>query len=1201
MRFKHKKQPKTAKRVPGMEEDLYKSVKSVILNPELEKHRQAFLGKPGSKLWKDYYEGLIETKRRLFSEEPIYEQPQGQGTKRKTLKKQLGGIVETAAVAAAIAASIQNQNDGKGTDGAVAAAIAASRDNANDKTGVNANRTGANGNANGTGAANGNNTNGTGAANGNNTNGTGDTNGNANTSITLNRKDCKIPYGWLVDLFETPEMKDLLVFARDQVKAKNIELPYAWTDGDPKFDVTTILETVIKNPKKGPCKAEDIKTQYIPFILKVYMLLVESLKPSTTVKPQSSVDAKASSQIVETKTPEKVESVPVSKVVAKPKDATNTNALGTTGKSTEQDEDEDEDDPVFIAAAAADWNNINDGNNLYNKSIPSLSEQELTDDSAILKLSNSSSNHEDEIKPKLKSIIQKDVTEREDTFADEMRELNKLTVGGENPPEPVDPDAVSAKNRERLLFTISLLRNMNMYSNPMFFDDLYYYYYFLSLDKIIPNMDDFFRMFDPPDPPPPKKDAKVNVQMRMYQQFPNDDPRQEAQEDKHYGFEMSEKHIGANPESDFDLFLNLVQLHPDFDYKITPKAVASKTFSFEEKIIEENKPTGPSNVEMKVLDDAPPTTKGGGLFGPIYSVLGLNSYGLYHYLDDSPLARDFESLFKDEDATFDGNIHLCLYSLDKSCNFDGNGPTPFLKFITNKTGDKWGFPSFHYKSLHDPEQNDASFKCEMFNAVMNLLEIHLCDNIVGGGEENNQPKTENDSTNNAAKQPPVDNAAEPSPVEDAEPSLPVETSSEQQPVDNPVEPSLPVETSSEQQPVDNPVEPSLPVETPSEQPPLDNAAEPSLPVEDTEQQPPVDNATEPPVETPKPENEAEPQSVTPVANISTEQPPPVDNAEQPQSVTPVANISTEQQVQESSPLLPINVANDCNQIESSLDSMYIGLVTEEINGTRHIFAFLNYDFLENVVQTPENKAQNGLLFCRNADTQIYPINDTNQASKLKWAIVDELLFEKKILMEEVEEYIFDVFSKHDNLWNIEDSNQNNIDFPFSVYALQKSENEVFQSVNATLEESEKFVSNGEIGNYGSSETMEDEYDKRYCFTLTPIKNEKEPTEAKPLRYAMFAWNVRYIVTDEQVQSLAQTDTNEEQGNPEEKQEKQENKSLTEVPNTEPTEELNEQEKDEIENKKPLLPTLYTITKNKSTNDVPLVTWGILEKTQFIHL
>jgi hypothetical protein len=340
MRFKHKKQPKTAKLVPGMEEDLYKSVKSVILNPELEKHRQAFLGKPGSKLWKDYYEGLIETKRRLFSEEPIYEQPQGQGTKRKTLKKQLGGIVQVAAAAAAIAASIQNKNNVKGPDGAAAAANTASKVKTGDETdGKTGDETGE-------------------ETDGENNNGKGD-----NTSISLKRHDCKIPYGWLVDLFETPEMKDLLVFARDQVKEKNIKLPDAWTDGDPKFDVTTILQTVIKNPKKGPCKAEDIKTQYIPFFLKVYMLLVESLKPSTTVKPKSSVDAKASSKtsspIVETKTPDKVESVPVSKVVAKPKIVKNPLMKPPTGKNpTEQDED----DPVFIAAAAADWesNKAND-------------------------------------------------------------------------------------------------------------------------------------------------------------------------------------------------------------------------------------------------------------------------------------------------------------------------------------------------------------------------------------------------------------------------------------------------------------------------------------------------------------------------------------------------------------------------------------------------------------------------------------------------------------------------------------------------------------------------------------------------------------------------------------------------------------------------------------------------------------------------
>jgi hypothetical protein len=56
MRSKHKKQPKTEKRFLSGATDVYKTVKSVLQNPELEKHRQAFLGKPGSKLWQEYYE-----------------------------------------------------------------------------------------------------------------------------------------------------------------------------------------------------------------------------------------------------------------------------------------------------------------------------------------------------------------------------------------------------------------------------------------------------------------------------------------------------------------------------------------------------------------------------------------------------------------------------------------------------------------------------------------------------------------------------------------------------------------------------------------------------------------------------------------------------------------------------------------------------------------------------------------------------------------------------------------------------------------------------------------------------------------------------------------------------------------------------------------------------------------------------------------
>jgi hypothetical protein len=215
----------------------------------------------------------------------------------------------------------------------------------------------------------------------------------------------------------------------------------------------------------------------------------------------------------------------------------------------------------------------------------------------------------------------------------------------------------------------------------------------------LPNIDDFFRAFNPPEPDysKSKQNSKTNVKMRVYQQFPNDDPSKEAQDEKHYGYEMVESRVGEDPNTNFDLFLNLVQLHPDFNYKIPVNAEVERDFTFEEVPVDINDKHSQKMAKIQVGQPkmrggkCDQKAKGGGFFDSIYSALGMSSNaGEYKYLEDNPFARDFEDVLKDENDTYDGNVHLCIYSLDKSCDFDGNGPTPFLKFITVKNGEKWG-------------------------------------------------------------------------------------------------------------------------------------------------------------------------------------------------------------------------------------------------------------------------------------------------------------------------------------------------------------------------------------------------------------------------------------------------------------------------------------------------------------------------------
>ena len=282
-----------------------------------------------------------------------------------------------------------------------------------------------------------------------------------------------------------------------------------------------------------------------------------------------------------------------------------------------------------------------------------------------------------------------------------------------------------------------------------------------------------------------------------------------------------------------------------------------------------------------------------------------------------------------------------------------------------------------------------------------------------------------------------------------------------------------------------------------------------------------------------------------------------------------------------------DIKTKCNNLESNLDPMFIGLVAEEIDGVRQIFAFLNYDYLETITQTPENAVQSGVVFCRNEDSEIYPITDTNTKSKLKWATVDELIFEKKILTDEVDANISKMFNNNDHLWNIQDINQNYIDFPFVVYAV----NHEYKTLSVA-DDISAFLENGKIEDYGTTEKG-DEYDARFCFTLSPLTQDSGQTESSiPRRIAMFAWKTRYVVTEEQLETQTGGEApNNEAPNNEAPLDKEGEK----------TSDSNGVKDDKIANAKLDVPTIYTITNNEHINGSPVVMWGILNSKQFAAL
>ena len=1176
---------------------------NAITNPELDKHRRAFLGNPGSKKWQEYHSELLKAKRRLFAEESAQDREETNerirmGNKRKTFRN--GTIL-------GLGSYLHSQEGGAPGDSGVpaAVAIAASLPSTTVPPATNISATSPKSTAqfkkhiaatlpppNPLASVI------TQIADSISKSSVPSANPNANVSSTVPRETpipvpsktpitvpitvppvnvrhtianipvpssgngvpvddgiqvvqddeprvCGAPMGWLVDLFGTKDMERLLEFAQKHVDAKTIKPHEKWIDPQKPFDATQMLKNVIMNGERGPCKAEDIKIQYIPFFLQVYMQLIATLKELVQKEKTNDIFNNLRSSFVTTPTENGITILPKTK--GSTTGVTKGSTTGVTKGSTP------------------------------------------------------------------------DVTEER-----------------------------TSKVRKMILFNINLLRNMNMYANPMFFDDLYYYYYFLSLDKILPNMDEFFRMFDIPPKPKKKNNSKVNVKMRVYEQFPNDDPKKEAQEEHHYGYEMQENITGANPETNFDWFLNLVQLHPDFYYNIPVVAETQKDYIFEELSIG-NKSDGQNDVKLQIVD--PPAKKksvtrqeqtGGGLFDSVFSVLGMNGTGSYRYLDDNPLAREFQDILNDENDVYDGNVNLCIYSLDWSCDFDGNGPTPFLKFITVKNGDKWGFPSFHYKSLTDLEQNESAFKCEMFNALMSSLNLHLCSD---------GKKTEEIQAN-----PPL--SASQAPTE----------SPIQEPIQSPTE--SPVQTPTEV-PTQAPTEPPTqePIQAPTEAPTQEQNVAPIQ----TPTEVPTQEQNVAPVQAPSDEQKfrgGDPQ-IDPIKVQEGQPAQEQTSIQEGQPAQEQTSIQEEQPIQEEKSLSPdINAKQNCTNLESALESVYTGLVSD---GTRQLFAFLNYDLLVGMIETPENKAQSGLVFCTNTDSS------ESEKHEHKWGTVDELIFEQKIGEEGVDPTIRETFAKHKNLWNIVNDNDEYIDFPFVVYALEKDESNKLQTIKDGDGNPVK------LEKYGTSDTDVDEYDDRYCFSLKPI-----PSGGPGKRFAMFAWRTRYILPESGSESDAPvpeapvpesgsdapesetpvpeapvpesgSDAPESEtpapetpvpesgsetpapeapatetpapetpesgseapapeapktgGAPDESDKKMdieifdihlkspgplqlEEKPEEKESNSKEKTEMSEEDKDRFENEKLNFPTIYIITKNEQTNNEPIITWGVLNPKQF---
>lgn len=310
---------------------------------------------------------------------------------------------------------------------------------------------------------------------------------------------------------------------------------------------------------------------------------------------------------------------------------------------------------------------------------------------------------------------------------------------------------------------------------------------------------------------------------------------------------------------------------------------------------------------------------------------------------------------------------------------------------------------------------------------------------------------------------------------------------------------------------------------------------------------------------------------------------------------------------------------ECASASQILDSVYKGIKSEEIDGQPHVFAFFDFDaILSHSSESPvlggngeespisDKPSQETVVSETNGfvrGTQ-FPadISDDNLSTPYRWAVIDELLFERKLYgIHGVDPVIPVMFYKNNILWSIfKGESETPVDFPFSVYSVTIKEtedgNERFDNVRVPVDQQtadlrqESVVLPPEIDVYG----REDEYGNRFCFTYRPFlkESEKDPKEEPeeeeenkpvlPKRYAVITSNPVYL------ESVASSPPLKEGGGDQEE--------YNADSETKSTEDI-----DSESFKKLAAPVIYFVANNEYTDSKPVVMWGIKQSSQFVAL
>jgi hypothetical protein len=123
-----------------------------------------------------------------------------------------------------------------------------------------------------------------------------------------------------------------------------------------------------------------------------------------------------------------------------------------------------------------------------------------------------------------------------------------------------------------------------------------------------------------------------------------------------------------------------------------------------------------------------------------------------------------------------------------------------------------------------------------------------------------------------------------------------------------------------------------------------------------------------------------------------------------------------------------------------------------------------------------------------------------------WAIVDELVFERRVWNLPVDIPVSDTFRKNEILWTLP-----NTEIPVSLYMIKEDQNGIYSTdLSPNTESPTLFMHGDTIDTYKYA----DEYGDMYIFTQNPLLDDGTGSDRKYARYAVFTPGAKYLLEDQ---------------------------------------------------------------------------------------